>query len=200
MTVNWLVAGSPLILLGVPLILFGDRNLDHQRQNMHDGKEYVWQEQFQSEIGSLIHELEIAHALSSEIQSMKDSFEDGSVPNPEGVDSREDIPMKVVEAAPFTPTLRRITDNIGTASKQMARLEENYNALPGHLRYLGLSFIGVYLTLGGSQYWYGRPLPDSAFAFSIIIAVFGVIHMKAYLDKKDELREYSDKFEKLREL
>ena len=198
--VDWFVAGSPLLLLGVPLILFADRNLDHHRKNMREGKEYIWQQNFREEIGDLIFELETDHSLSSEIQDLKEQLEDPSAPNPEGVQSVEDIPRDILLNAPFTPVLREKTENIGTYAERMTRLENHYNNLVSHVRWFGISFVTMYILLAGGQFQYGNSIPEGIYALVGVVGFAGIYHAKLYIDKKNELRKYSDKYESNREL
>lgn len=200
MSPNWLVVASPLVLLGVPLILFADRNLDHQRQNMREGKEYLWQRKFRGEIGDLIHEIEESVQLSTKLVRMKEKFDDPNAPNPGGVSQRDDIPSKILQEVPFTPKIREVTDSMGEHSSKITELEQDYQELERDLRILGISFIAAYGTLAVGQLHYGNPLPDWIFVAFVLVLLFGGNQGWDYIKKKRELRVYSDKYENHREL
>ena len=193
-------AASPLLLLGVPLVLFADRNLDHQRQNMREGKEYVWQEKFRPTIGNLIHELDQDVELALELETLKSRLNDDSVTDPDDIDTVEDIPRKVIQDAPFTKTLREVTDTIGTHSEQITKLEQHYQDLEGHLRYLGVSFLVGYAVLAGGQFRYGPNVPIWVFIVFLLVLGLGSHQAWRYISKKRELRSYADQYENTREI
>lgn len=197
---NWFIWGSPLILLGVPMILFADRNLEHQRQNMRNGKEFVWEEKFRPEIGRLIFHLDDELDLSVRMEDLKNQLKDDDRPNPDGVDEQEDIPTKILNEAPALPELLDVTDAIGEQSKKISKLEEHYQDLEGHLQKSGLSLVVTYGLLSLSQFQLGTPLPDWVYVISLFIILYGAGEGKAYVSKKKELRQNADQYEKYRRI
>ena len=194
------ILAGPLILLGVPLVLFADRNLDHQRQNMREGKEYLWQEKFRTEIGNLIYLLDRDAGISSEMIELKEALEDGTTSGPDGVDNVEDIPLRILKDSPFKPSIREVTDAIGDHSRQIAKLESNYQDLTTHLRAVGITFIFAYIVLSYGQLEYGNDIPGVIIFGTIAILAFGAHNGYEYVQKKKELRKYADKFESVREV